>query len=247
MAAASKYIAKPRQNIEQIKLYGAKAFPLVKKFRKRLSERLGTDFLDALQADHDLAVTGQVKAISKKTLSKVATETEEQLRTRTHGYVSSVRALVRESAELPEVKRAWGVGTLASGSTARVAAAGEQIVERYRAHPDEARRIGVLPRDVKKIEDGVAGLLKADRHQGEAIGDRIATVRERNAAMRRALQAFARLSKAGALEFADQPEVRALFVDIAPATPPRVKAQRQARTAAKAAAKKAAAQKPAEE
>lgn len=90
-------------------------------------------------------------------------------------------------------------------------AALQQIIDRAAAHPEEARGLGILDKDVDAARAALASVLGADAQQEDLRAAAPSTTRERNAAARRIVAAVDRIAAAGILAFATVPKTRANF------------------------------------
>jgi hypothetical protein len=108
------------------------------------------------------------------------------------------------------VRKTYRVSGSAPGQQVKgLVARGEKIVTQAHANPTEALSLGILPSDVMAIAQTLTELKAAEAFAKGKWGQ--PTRKEKRAAEVRMLEAVTRISGAGVMAFATNPEVREEF------------------------------------
>jgi hypothetical protein len=214
--------AHPKHDFAIIAHLGHKAAHLATLHQAALDPRLPPNTLSTLISDLDLL--GAVIPDAKQIRHEARVATADQDATLQAGYelVKAVRAAVKKAGAAKEVQRAYGIGQAVNPLLVRdVKVALKLILDRAGANPGEAAELGVLKKDVEAIAAAHQAITEADRVQDQKMARAPLGTQERNRIANRILDAVARIAGAGGLEFAHDPEVRAMFSALKP--PPKAR------------------------
>jgi hypothetical protein len=192
---------------------GLAAFALCAQYKTDLEPRLPADTIPNLVADLTTlgspppvpgAAPPAAPAGSPPSLS-VAMGTLRDLLSATHAAILGTGAK-------RATRHAYGVSSRALGVEAKaLLAAGEKIITQAQANPSEALSLGILPSDVKTLEQAMSDLKAAETAAMGNAGKPGPTAKDRRAAEARLGEAVARIAGAGTLAFATNAAVRATF------------------------------------
>jgi hypothetical protein len=119
---------------------------------------------------------------------------------------------VARSGASADVRKAYGVGVKVSPKVVKdVKAAVAMIVDRATEKADEAKSLGILPKDVAALNTAKAAIQDADSDQEKKRASAPLSTKARNETGRRILAAVDRIIGAGVIEFAQSPTERAQF------------------------------------
>ena len=209
--------AHPNQEFSTILQLGLKASNLAILHQPALTPRLPPAILSTLIADLDHL--GVVVPSAKQIRHEAKVATSEQTAALDAGYarVKAVRTAVKKARASKEVKQAYGVGQVVKANLVRdVKAVLKQILDRASANPDEAASVGIVKKDLDAMTAAHQAITDADMSQEHKRATAPLSTQERNRIANRILDAVARISGAGGLEFAGEPELLAAFTALKP-------------------------------
>ncbi len=210
--AAKKRPSRPRRDPNEIVRRGIRGYELAVRHRARLEERLAPATIEGLASD--LEKVGEVvpAALSARGERKAATGAQRAAAETAKGLVMAIRKSVAESGLGKAARQGFGEGVRVQLEVVKsVVAAGELILARAESHPEEARKAGVLPRDLEALTRALADLRGADFDQERKKVSQKESTGARNATLARIEATVRRVSAAGQLEFAAEPEVAMEF------------------------------------
>lgn len=214
--------AHPKYDFAVIAHLGHKATHLATVHQAALDPRLPPNTLSTLISDLDLLGVVIPDAKQVRHEARVATADQDATLQAGHELVKAVRAAVKKAGAAKEVKQAYGVGQVVNPLLVRdVKAALKLILDRAGANPEEAAGLGVLKKDVEAIAAAHQAITDAEKVQEHKMARAPLSTQERNRTANRILDAVARIAGAGGLEFAHEPEVRAMFTALKP--PPKTR------------------------
>lgn len=212
MPAAARQPLKPRVDFAEVIQIGWKAVGFLEKYQDKLVSRLPAGLQEGLKADLT-GLSGLVAdAAEARTTAKGATAGQDTAAENAAAIITGIRGAVRKSGMPASVGKAYGVGAKVDPRLVRtVLANGAVILERAAKQPEEARAAGVLDTDLAELRTLLQSLATVDEEQERIVAAKPMTTGERNKAARRVLDAVKRVSAAGELAFARDPELRAQF------------------------------------
>ncbi|TKD13098.1 hypothetical protein [Polyangium fumosum] len=202
----------PRKGFTAITQLGLKALHLAFTHAAALSPRLPQDLVEELKSD--IESFGDVVPGAKQARSESVAATSEQFAALADGYerARQVRAALRRVKASADVQRAYGVGRkMRKDSVSDVKAAIQQILDRAKDKPAEAKSLGIVQKDLDGLALALAAITDADTKQDQSRASAPLTTQERNRIGNRILAAVARIEGAGRLEFANDETKRASF------------------------------------
>jgi hypothetical protein len=191
---------------------GTAAYQLVTQYAAALDPRLPAGTTADLAADLTTlgANPNPPPAPAPGTPSPAAPLSLAEATAQAASIISGVPDAVAGAKAKVDVRKAYGVsGKTPTKEVHAVLADGAKIVARAQGDPAEALSLGILPADVSALSQALAALAAAETAaKGSAAG---VTAKDRRAAETRMHAAVARIAGAGALAFATNAPVRALF------------------------------------
>ena len=214
--------AHPKHDFAVIAHLGHKASNLAALHQAALDPRLPPNTVSTLISDLDLLGVVIPDAKQVRHEARVATADQDATLQAGHELVKAVRAAVKKAGAAKEVQRAYGVGQVVNPLLVRdVKVALKLILDRVSANPGEAAGLGVLKKDVEAIAAAHQAITDAEKIQEHKMARAPLSTQDRNRTANRILDAVARIAGAGGLEFAHDPEVRAMFSALKP--PPKTR------------------------
>ncbi|MDI1431845.1 hypothetical protein [Polyangium sorediatum] len=202
----------PRKNFSSISQLGLKALNLALAHADALGPRLSPGLVEGLLAD--VEKLGDVIPGAKQARSEsiAATSTQNAALAEGHARVRQVRAAVRRAKASVDVKHGYGIGQrIRSRVVSDVKAAIQQILDRAKDKPAEAKSLGIVQKDLDGLALALAAITDADTKQDQSRASAPLTTQQRNRIGNRILAAVARIEGAGRLEFANDETKRASF------------------------------------
>lgn len=203
---------RPLVDFTLITQLGLKALSLALQHSALLDPRLPAGLTAGLGEDLEALGDAVPLAMQVRHEARSATVTQAARGREGHAFVRSVRAAARKARAPREVRAAYGVGQIVRPTVVNdVLAALQQILDRATAAPAEAATLGILAKDLAAMVAARDALVGADKVQEQKRASAPLSTKARNQTANRILHAVARISGAGMLEFAGEPELRASF------------------------------------
>ena len=202
----------PKKDFTSITQLGLKALQLGHTHATVLDPRLPAGLFAGLS--EDLERLGEAVPGAKQAWAEAEAATAHQRATLEAGAtrVRQVRAAVRRAKAPVDVKHAYGIGQYMNPRIVRdVSASIQQILDRAKRAPVEAKSIGIVKKDLTRLEATLAAIRDADTKQEQKRASAPLSTQERNRVANRILAAVARIEGAGRLEFAEDEGNRASF------------------------------------
>jgi hypothetical protein len=202
----------PHKDFTAVTQVGLKASSLALAHKAEIEPRLPAGALAGL--DQDLESLGVVVPGAKQARDESMGATAAQNTALEKGYarIRAIRTTVRKTGAAADVKRAYGVGQKIDRRSVRdVNAALQQIVDRAKSNPGEAKGFGLIAADVTALEAALVAVSQADSIQEKRRAGAPLSTKERNKTANRILQAATRIAGAGLIAFAHQPAEQASF------------------------------------
>lgn len=213
MAKSKVGVQRPKGTAEQIRQRGGEALALATDTRAAIERRLPPNTLEQLGTDLG-AIGGVVPgALTARGQKRAATGSERATAVSVADHIKSIREIVKQAYSTDKaVLKAWGVGAVVNAKTTKsVVAAGNLIVERAAAKPDEVGGAGLVADDLARLAAEVAALQGADEAQvGQARASKEATS-SRDATLVRVENAVRIIGLRGRQEFLRDATLRARF------------------------------------
>jgi hypothetical protein len=209
MATQDRY---PNKQFDQVTQTGLKALELATEHKAALDGRLPAGARDGLAADLDALGADVPAALIKRTVSKVATRSQDDALAEGYALFNAIRLNVTRRKASVAVRHAYGVGTTVNPKIVkRVSAAIAQMVDRAKANPSEAASLGILPADVAELEADLARITSVDAEQEQLRASAPLTTKQRNQTANRILGAVDAIAGAGMMQFAKSATERQRF------------------------------------
>ncbi|AKF08284.1 hypothetical protein [Sandaracinus amylolyticus] len=196
------------------------ALELATEHRARIDPRLPAGLRDGLSRDIAAIGTLVPEALQTRAERGAATAEQNGAAARAKELVMAIRRTISSADELgASAQRAWGLGLEVRPTVVKsVLAAGDQIVARAAAKPDEARLAGVLESDLDALRAALATTRGADTTQESRKHGAKSATAARDAAMRRIEQSVRKISAVGQLAFVGDGELAKKFDALVPST-----------------------------
>lgn len=202
----------PGKDFSLITQLGLKALALATEHTDALRPRLPAGLIEGLGMDLQRLGAAVPGAKTTHAVAKAATVSQEVVLAQGHALVTAIRALVQKAGAEKDVRKAFGVGVTTNIKVVKhVRSAIAQIVERATKFPAEACALGILPKDIEALRGHEAAITAADDAQELSRAGAPQSTKDRNRAANRIVEASHRIAAAGALEYANEPAVRAQF------------------------------------
>jgi len=131
--------------------------------------------------------------------------------------VSAIHDALRAGKVKPTIRKAYGADKSPPQKEPKALLdAVEKIITQASGNPDEALSLGILPADVKALQQAVADLTAAVTAAQAHGGKPTPTMKDRHTAALRMNAAVGRIAGAGLLAFAQDATTRALFAALVP-------------------------------
>ncbi len=212
MATSKKAGRRPTRSAVETEQKALDAHALAVAHRARIEDRLPEGAIDALAEDLGaigVIVPGALKARLER---RGATESQTEAAAHAKDLVMGIRRSLATAGLSKATRAEYGEGSrLAPEVVKSVVGAGEQILSRAAAHPEEVRAAGILERDLVALREAIDAAIAADRTQESRKKAQRDATAARNATLVRIEAIVKRISSAGQLEFVGEPETRRKF------------------------------------
>lgn len=212
---------RPERDFDGVAQIGFKVYDLANLYKVEIEKRVPMGVIPGLKEDLTSLVSAVPGAEEAHAEAEQATEDRDATLERACHRLTGMRKTVRNAKAPKAVQHAYGVGrNLNPRLGIKVRSTIKMVLDRIAAHPEEVAEFCFAQEDIDALTLVQGDVADASLDQQKKRASAPQTTKDRNIIANRILRAAQRITGAGALAFADKPQVRALF-DAIHVTPPK--------------------------